>query len=258
MEDPIPRSDMEALVREKYNGNRDAVSSEDIERLQKEEPLAYVIGSQPFLGLSIGLSSHPLIPRPETEWWTELLIKRIGKEPLQVLDLCAGSGAIGLAILKHCPHALVSFGEIEEAHGTLIAKNLKENTLDEARADIRTGDLFAPFAGQRFDIIASNPPYVPLERELPENVKNFEPERALFAGSDGLSIIRKICSDISLHIKQEGELWIECDIEHIEEARRLLEEHGASHTEIRIDQYGRPRLIVGYYGNERRFFGSDL
>jgi release factor glutamine methyltransferase len=272
MEDPIPHTDLEALVREKYGGNRSAVLESDLKRLRAGEPLAYVLGSQPFLGLSIGLASRPLVPRPETEWWTELLVERINDRlmhhgqnttipsrvlPVRVLDMCAGSGAIGLAVLKHCPNAHVSFGELEPEHATLIAQNIKENKLPEERANVRVGDLFAPFSGERFDIIATNPPYIPDTRELPPSVRDFEPARALFAGTDGLSVIRRICDDVSAHVSIGGELWMECDIENIEEAKRLVE-RTASHTEIRTDQYGRPRLIVGYYGNGRRFSGSGF
>lgn len=262
MEDPIPQTDLDALIREKYKGDKEALAKEDLERLKGGEPLAYVIGNIPFLGLSIGLSSHPLIPRPETEWWTEHLIAHIKArdntmiyhskiEPssgrVRVLDLCAGSGAIGLAILKHCPNTMVSFGEIESAHTALIAENLEQNGLDASRADIRTGDLFAPFAGERFDIIATNPPYIQEGRTLPESVTKYEPALALFGGADGLSVIRKIGSEASLYIKDGGELWMECDTGHIEEAKRLLEETAAREAKIRTDQYGRPRLIVGYY-----------
>jgi len=95
----IPREDIEALRREKYAGAKDANMYDDLVRLAHGEPLAYVIGTQPFLGLTLHLDSHPLIPRPETEWWTELLIAHIGTKKLSVLDLCAGSGAVGLAVL---------------------------------------------------------------------------------------------------------------------------------------------------------------
>jgi release factor glutamine methyltransferase len=105
------------LLDEKYAGNAAAEGfKDDRKRLAAGEPLAYVIGWQPFLGLKIYLDSRPLIPRPETEWWTEELIKhlneRFGDAPFRLLDLCAGSGAIGIAVLAMMPGARVSFGEL--------------------------------------------------------------------------------------------------------------------------------------------------
>src|SRR3989338_2129305 len=135
--------------------------------MTKDEPEAYVIGWQPFLGLKIYLDSHPLIPRPETEWWTERLLTHVGTSyvpTLKFLDLCAGSGAIGCAALARLPNAQVYFGEIDPTHEVTILKNIRENHLDESRAHIRIGDLFQPFSDTRFDIIAANPPYVPPSR----------------------------------------------------------------------------------------------
>jgi release factor glutamine methyltransferase len=233
----IPMDDLTALLQEKPDA-----TPEEQERLSRGEPLAYVIGTQPFLGLTIGLSSRPLIPRPETEWWTEELIHHIGTRSLRVLDLCAGSGAIGLAILKECPNATVMFGERMPSHAVQIQENLARNHLDSSRADIRAGDLFAPFTNERFDIIAVNPPYIPEGRVLDESVALYEPNEALFGGPDGLSLIRRIAKEVPQHIVPDGELWMECDVETIEAATALFPK-----ATIRTDQYGRPRVVVAYY-----------
>lgn len=236
------KHEIEQLLREKPHA-----SKEDVARLEAGEPLAYVIGHQPFLGLSIGLASRPLIPRPETEWWAEELAARIKNEKLTALDLCAGSGAVGLALLAHCPAVRVSFGELVPEHVEQIKENLEANSLDAGRADVRQGDLFAPFAGERFDIIAVNPPYIPEPRELDASVTEFEPHEALFSGEDGLEVIRRIAAEASSYMNEGGELWMECDVDNVEEAGRLLLEGGATYTKIRIDPYGRPRLAVAYY-----------
>lgn len=244
----IDQRDVDALIREKYDGNREAPGlATDSMRLEKGEPLAYVIGHIPFLGLSLDLFSHPLIPRPETEWWTNELITYIGERPLSVLDLCAGSGAIGLAILKHCKNVRVSFGELMEEHEAVIRKNIVRNELDASRADVRIGDLFRPFLDETFDLIATNPPYIPKNRVLEKSVADFEPSEALFAGEDGLDVIRRIYGDVSAYIAPKGEVWMECDTENIEAASALAIEGGASYTKIRIDHYNRPRLLVAYY-----------
>ncbi len=244
MTDP---KDVAALLREKYGGKESPEFLSDVARLAASEPLAYVIGNIPFMGLTIDLSSRPLIPRPETEWWTEELCTHIGDRPLRVLDLCAGSGAIGLALLKHCPSAHVSFGEISEAHTKQIEENLESNGLDASRADIRAGDLFAPFEGVRFDIVATNPPYIPNVRTLSEGVTGHEPTEALFAGPSGLDVIERILEDAGAHLHPKGEVWMECDISNIDAAGAYAIDTGASYTKIRTDLYGRPRLLVAYY-----------
>ncbi|MGE5541315.1 MAG: peptide chain release factor N(5)-glutamine methyltransferase [Bacillota bacterium] len=246
----ISGEDRVHLIRDKYHGDESADLTDDARRLALGEPLAYVIGWIPFLGLHIRLDSHPLIPRPETEWWTELLIEhlkeRFGDAPCRVLDLCAGSGAIGLAVLKHLPNAHVSFGELSAAHAELVMRNIEENGLDTSRADVRGGDLFAPFQNQHFHIIATNPPYIPSTRALDRSVLDYEPEDALYAGTDGLELIRRLATEAPRHISKNGELWMECDIENIDEAARLLAQTGAR-TDIRTDLYGRKRLVLAYY-----------
>ncbi|MBU2220435.1 peptide chain release factor N(5)-glutamine methyltransferase [Patescibacteria group bacterium] len=239
------------LLRDKYGGDQEADITEDVARLDAGEPLAYIIGWIPFLGLTIRLDSHPLIPRPETEWWTEELVAHLKEKfrdtSFTLLDLCAGSGAIGLSVLKHLPNARVSFGELVPEHAALIEANLAENSIDRSRADIRIGDLFAPFKNEKFSMIVSNPPYVPSGRTLEKSVTFYEPASALYAGTDGLEIIERIAKEVSSHILPAGELWIEADIANVAQTGISLKEGGAARLDLRNDQYGRPRLVVGYY-----------
>lgn len=210
-----------------------------------DEPLAYVIGWQPFLGLKIFLDSHPLIPRPETEWWVEQLFMHVGppRSYMCFLDLCAGSGAIGCAALAKLPNAQVYFGEIDPAHEATILKNIRENNLDERRASVRIGNLFEPFGDMKFDVIAANPPYIPVNRTLPASVADYEPSRALYAGADGLDFIRRIAAELPKRLNKGGVTWIECDSPTAETVRALFEAQGFS-AEILNDQYGIPRVIV--------------
>ncbi|HEX2792320.1 MAG TPA: HemK family protein methyltransferase [Candidatus Paceibacterota bacterium] len=247
----IPAEDIAALIRDKYEGDTHADLTADLERLAAGEPLAYVIGWIPFAGARIELDSRPLIPRAETECWTERLIRhasqKFGDEPFALLDLCAGSGAIGVAIAAALPNAQVSFAELGEAHLATIQKNLDENGIAPSRVAVRAGDLFAPFPDIRFDFIAANPPYIPAARTLDASVTDYEDSAALFSGEDGLDLIRRIATDAPGHLRQGAELWMECDIANVEEAVRLVEAGGASRADIRTDQYGRPRYLVGYY-----------
>lgn len=281
------------LLRDAYAGVPSAAFDLDCARLDAGEPLAYVIGWQPFLGLKIRLDSHPLIhpgsakatqgtrpliPRPETEWWSERLLATVNPSsanaltssmshsatareeairqqanmplaasessaPLRLLDLCAGSGAIGCAALKYLPQAEVYFGEIDAAHEMTIRRNIRENHLDASRAHIGIGDLFAPFAGQTFDIIAANPPYIPSGRTLDASVADHEPVLALFSGEDGLELIGRIAQQLRVHLAPGGTLWLECDSTHADAARDLFTSHGFT-ASIHTDQYDLPRYLV--------------
>jgi len=269
--------DEQWLLDEKYGGTATPEFEADRERLAQGEPLAYVIGHQPFLGLDIYLDSRPLIPRPETEWWTEQLLSMLVDSPtggfsvalraarpspttenppigslehehdgVLFLDLCAGSGAIGCAALAKLPNARVYFGEIDPAHEATIRKNIRENRLDDSRASVGIGDLFEPFGTIQFDVIAANPPYVPATRVLPRSVAEYEPPLALLAGNDGLDYIRRIAAELPERLAPNGVAWVECDRGHAEEARELFEKQGFD-AEIHTDQYGKPRVIVVSY-----------
>lgn len=268
------------LIEEKYGGRvraeDEAAFAADQARLASGEPLAYVIGWQPFLGLRIFLDSKPLIPRPETEWIAEKLIAGLATHSaampagemktaaLHALDLCAGSGAIGCALLAQVPDVRVSFGELMPAHEATIRKNLVGNGLAtgsdlaaradaraDMRADVRIGDLFAPFVGEKFDIIVSNPPYIPDERALDDSVALHEPAEALRGGPDGLGLVRRIAREAPAHLNPGGELWLEVDAEHAEAARAIvaaaLRSAAGGRAELYPDPYGRPRLVVGHY-----------
>lgn len=246
------QKEREFLIRDKYDGDSSVDLSKDLARLEAGEPLAYIISWIPFLGLRISLDSRPLIPRPETESWTEDLHVRLKEKfedrPFTFLDLCAGSGAIGLSVLARFPAARVRFAELVSAHCDQIRRNIAENDLDASRATVHIGDLFDVFpSDQHFDVVATNPPYIPETRTLDASVADFEPKVALYAGNDGLDLIRRIAVDAPERLEEGGELWMECDIDNIEEAKEMLLQHGAKEATIRNDLYGRPRVCVGYY-----------
>lgn len=246
----MDQKELELIVRDKYHGDTALLTQDDRDRLAAGEPLAYIIGWVPFLGLEIHLDSHPLIPRPETEWWTGQLLthlkKRFGDKPFSFLDLCAGSGCIGLAVMQAFTHAHVTFAELSAEHGALIETNITRNGLDPARASIYIGDLFSSVPKHTpFDCIASNPPYIPEDRILEPSVSQFEPTEALMSGPDGLTLIRRIASQCSSYLTSHGEVWIECDIANVAATAALFEESGFR-TKQCADQYGRRRLVLAY------------
>lgn len=227
------------LLQDKYNGIQTPEFDRDIDRLQSGEPLAYIIGWQPFCNTKIFLDSRPLIPRPETEYLVSKIITELSdKQNLKILDLCAGSGCIGIALLKALPTSTVDFTELNETHHATILKNITENGIDTNRAKIYDGDLFENIT-DTYDIIVTNPPYIDpeLSDRIGENVLKFEPELALFGGSKGMQIITKIAQNAPNFLKFEGILWIEHEPEQVDEIKQLLPQ-----SEIIQDQFGVDRF----------------
>ncbi len=236
----------EWLLRDKYDGIISHEYKKDLARLAKGEPLAYVIGWIPFLGTKITLDERPLIPRVETEWWTERLISFLKQHyknvPYTVLDMCAGSGAIGVAILAHCPTAHVTFVDNEPMYKETIQKNLIKNNITQSRAKIYIGNLFNPVDNKKFSVIIANPPYIPHTRNLAKSVIDYEPHSALYGGDDGLVYIRTIISEIPKHLTKKGIAYVEIDETHAN-AVKSLSVYAGLQARILTDQYDRSRLI---------------
>src|SRR5581483_2266103 len=196
------------------------------------EPEAYRIGWVPFLQAKIYLGSKPLIPRTETEYWLDAVIKKIkGKK---ILDLCAGSGCIGVAVLKEIPDSHVDFVEIDENHHVTIRKNILENGIDVKRTKIFDGDLFGNIL-DTYDVIFSNPPYIDpkLLNRVQKSVINFEPKQALLGGEEGMEIIDKILKNFSKFLNPDGVLYIEHEPEQVEKLKKY-----AGYIDSYPDQYG--------------------
>ncbi len=233
------------LLRDKYQGVVSPEYVADCARLERGEPLAYVIGWVPFLDTRIRLDSKPLIPRPETEWWTAKAIEqmRAGAPDPSVLDLCAGSGAIGVAVGKALPFARIDFAEIDPVHRTTITENICDNGLDFQRARVLIGDLFAAVPpGTQYDVILTNPPYIdPALDRAEASVKEYEPHLALYGGERGMEIIERIIADAPRYLSPEGELWIEHEPEQSSAIQSLAPTHGFVCRTVR-DQFGIERL----------------
>lgn len=186
------------------------------------EPEAYAIGWVPFIHTEIYLDSKPLIPRTETEYWVNEVIQTIHKsqilnpKSIKILDLCAGSGCIGVAVLKEIPEAFVDFVEIDENHHSTIEKNIRANNLDSTRTRIFGGDLFENIE-DLYDFILSNPPYInpALRVRVAESVVLHEPELALYGGKGGLEIIERILAQAPNHLKPMGLLYLEHEPEQV-------------------------------------------
>lgn len=210
------------LLREKYNGEKSEAFFADCKRLALGEPLAYVIGWTPFLDTKIYLDSHSLIPRPETEHWAKEAIAVIrggatlplgfATHPPRILDLCAGSGCVGVAVAKAVPTALVDFAEIDEAHLPTITKNITTNNIDPSRTRVIHSNLFSALSDTQYDLILSNPPYIDEhQHQAEQSVTDHEPYLALFGGHKGLEVVAKIIAEAPVHLAPGGQLWIEHD-----------------------------------------------
>ncbi|NCN52388.1 peptide chain release factor N(5)-glutamine methyltransferase [Candidatus Parcubacteria bacterium] len=227
------------ILRDKYNGQKCEAFLADVKRLNGGEPLGYIIGYVPFLDTKIFLDSKPLIPRSETEFWTHTVIQDIETKAPHILDLCAGSGCIGIALAKHFDHALVEFAEIEQTHHKTIRRNLEENGIDSTTVPIYGGSLFEEIpTTKQYDLIVSNPPYIdPALDRTESSVRNFEPQVALYGGERGLVLIEQIIAESPQHLTVGGVLYIEHEPEHVEDIERLGATFGFT-VEVHPDQYG--------------------
>ncbi|MBI4193175.1 MAG: peptide chain release factor N(5)-glutamine methyltransferase [Candidatus Colwellbacteria bacterium] len=241
--------DIRFIIKDKYDGRRDARGlARDRARLARGEPLAYVIGWVPFLGCRIALSRRVLIPRSETEWWVQEVIRSLdGRRgaALNVLDLFAGSGCIGTAILKHLPRALVTFADVSESALEQSAANAHANGIARHRYASHRSNIFSAFGGRRFDLILANPPYIPANgtSRVEHSVLKYEPRRALFGGADGLALIRRFVRTVGEHLADAGEVWMEFHPRQARSIEKLLREAGFGRSVFSKDQYGRLRYV---------------
>ena len=235
------------LLNEKYGGKETPEYFADLKRLEAGEPLAYVIGWVDFLGCRIDISLRPLIPRPETEFWVEKVIKSVASKQLpvaslKILDLFAGSGCIGIALLKHLPNARVDFGEKDEKLCAQIRKNLNQNGV-AARARVIRTDVFSNIQDS-YNIIVANPPYISPNKKdtVQESVLAHEPHEALFADDDGLFFIKKLLKEAPAHLHPGGVMYIEFGEAQKEQIEKLTKSE-AWETEFWKDQFGKWRVV---------------
>lgn len=201
-----------------------------IRRLLKEEPLAYVLGQWEFYGLPLCVTQSVLIPRDDTCAVTELAINKglfLEKDP-RILDLCCGSGCIGIAIASRVKDARITLADISREALAVARKNIAINKFGGRMTCVQM-DAFAPppaFVG-KFDMIVSNPPYVTGEemKALPRSVKDYEPHLALYGGEDGLDFYRSIIRNYSQALKPGGFLCFEFGMGQGNSVCRLLEEN---------------------------------
>ncbi len=235
------------LIKDKYGGvvPIQEVLDEDLARLSAGEPIAYVIGWVNFLGCHIDLTHRTLIPRPETEYWVEQIQKELAPvlnskvdQSLRILDLCCGSGCIGISFLKKFPHSqlLVDFTDLAENAVQQTRINLRLNHVDEKRVQLLQGHLFEKCSGQ-YDVIVSNPPYVDRSGKVGEETR-FEPPESLFAQNHGLRLIEDIILNSKKYLKLDGKLILEFGMGQENDVKKFAEVAEFKTINLRKDQFG--------------------
>jgi release factor glutamine methyltransferase len=218
-----------------------------IKRRLGGEPVAYLLGEHEFWGLSLYVDNHVLVPRPDTETVIEVArtIRTDRSAPCTVLDLCTGSGAIALGLAKELPAARVIGTDVSAEAVAIARKNVERNAFAD-RIEIRHGDLFAPVAGETFDLIASNPPYIATAviATLSAEVRR-EPILALDGGRDGLAFYDRICAGAAAHLNAGGALVLEHGFDQADAVRARLERAGFTDVTLVHDLGKQPRVTWG-------------
>lgn len=218
-------------------------------RAQTGEPLAYIIGEWDFYGMTLQVTKDVLIPRDDTCAVVGLAINQALylKESPRILDLCTGSGCIGLAIATRVKDARVTLADISREAIAVARRNISSQKLSSRVSCVSVDALQVPpaFLG-KFDMIVSNPPYITTEemQQLPKSVKNFEPELALHGGGDGLEFYRAIARNYYNVIKPGGYLCFEFGMGQGDDVCRILETNGYTILERTRDYNDIERAVI--------------
>ena len=220
------------------------------------KPCQYILGTQEFMGMEFATAPEVLIPRPETELLVEQACERLkkliekkrkqtGDRELRVLDMCCGSGCIGISVAKLVPAVSVDLADISDAAITLTKKNLERLQAD---CMVIQTDLFAQIE-EKYDMIISNPPYIRTD-EIPKlmaEVRDFEPHLALDGKADGLYFYDKIIREAREYLYEDGYILFEIGQDQLEAVRGLLVENGYVDVEGMKDYAGLDRIVMARY-----------
>ena len=246
-----------------FLADRDLYAGEDIvegveaglKRLLSGEPIAYILGQWEFYGLPMMVSPKVLIPRDDTCAVAELAIRQalfLDKDP-RILDLCCGTGCIGLAVASRVKDAKVTLADVSMEALAVAKENTALNKLTGRVRCVQADALKPafPFLG-KFDLIVSNPPYITGQEmlELPVSVKDYEPHLALYGGEDGLDFYRSIAVNFAPALKPGGYLCFEFGMGQGDDVCRILRDHGYTILERTRDYNDRERAVLAQYGRK--------
>jgi release factor glutamine methyltransferase len=218
-----------------------------IKRRLAGEPVSYLVGETEFWGLPFHVEPSVLVPRPDTE--TVIEVARAARPDraaaCRILDLCTGSGVIAISLAREFPAAQVVATELSPEAAALARRNAARNAVAD-RVEVRDGDLFAPVAGERFDLIAANPPYIasPVIATLAAEVRR-EPRLALDGGADGLVFYDRICGAARDHLVAGGAIVLEHGFDQADAVRARLAAAGFTDIALVHDLGKNPRVTRG-------------
>lgn len=241
----LQRIDLVMQPNFEISSEKEAILNEALSRLQKEEPIQYIIGKTEFYGLPFKVNKNTLIPRPETEELVEWILNEVSQETtLNILDIGTGTGCIPISISKNLANAKVSAIDVSEE----ALKTAKENALlNQVAIDFLHDDILTTNSlPKTYDIIVSNPPYVRnLEKEkIKNNVLENEPHLALFVDDHNPLIFYKKIADLAKkYLTKDGLLFFEINQYLGKETVVMLENKGFTNIELRKDIFGNDRMI---------------
>jgi release factor glutamine methyltransferase len=221
---------------------------EFVKRRGQREPLQHIVGSTSFCGFEIAVSRHALVPRPETELLAEEGWKFLGENKTAALDFGTGTGCIAIAVAAKCPSAKIIGTDISTDTLALAEQNAIANKVAE-RIEFLQGDGFAAIAADsKFDLIISNPPYIPtaeIETLQPE-VRDFDPRAALDGGADGLDFYRRISAEAKSFLKPDGKIILEFGDGQADAIKKIFEGEKWIVEAVKEDYSQRARILIAH------------
>ena len=244
-------------TREEFVRDGSLYASPEVERAARRlvqrhlagEPVAYLIGEWEFYGLPLDISPAVLIPRPDTEVLaTKLIDAARSAGPCRILDLCAGSGCIGLAAAANLPGARVLLGELDDEALKICRQNIRRSNLTGRVTSMKLDAREKPTRSLgEFQFLVSNPPYIPSADigTLDASVREHEPRLALDGGEDGLDFYRAICEKWRDALCESGMLFFEVGIGQADQVLRIMRSHGCGDIQVVKDLNNIPRVVYG-------------
>ena len=229
---------------------------ENFEKRRRRIPLAQILGRQSFYGLDFFVNEDVLIPRADTECLVDLVLEdyaELAKTekgnslPLRILDLCTGSGCIGISVAKHLPYQELLLVDLSEKALAVAKKNAEKHLGGNVR--FLQSDLLTAVHEKRFSLLLSNPPYIVskvipgLEREVSE----YEPKMALDGGEDGLLFYRRIAREAKKVLLPGARLYLEIGYDQGESVKDIFQKEGYEEVEVFPDLSGNPRVVRGIF-----------
>ena len=227
---------------------------ENFEKRRRRIPLAQILGRQSFYGLDFFVNEDILIPRADTECLVDLVLedyadlaKQAGSSSLNILDLCTGSGCIGISVAKHLPYQELLLADLSEKALAVAKKNAEKHLGDNVT--LLQSDLLTGVQGKKFSLLLSNPPYI-VSRVIPgldREVSEYEPKMALNGGEDGLVFYRRIAKEAKAVLLPGARLYLEIGYDQGESVKDIFQKEGYEAVEVFPDLAGNPRVLRGIF-----------